>query len=792
MKITTEKKGFESFGEIENRNFSVDTEDTMIIRLLRDKMYSNKIGAVSREIASNSRDANREAGIPNVPITIKLEKSQDSLLSDSEFLISFKDNGIGISPERMENVFLKYGSSTKRDSNKFTGGFGIGAKTPFAYTDTFYINTVVEENGIKNKYYYQASITSDGTKEVSKMITLDVEETTEKTGTEIIVPILEKDVEDFEKEIIFTTRFWSVMPNFIGFKEISEPNIVYHTDEFFVVKDEIFGQNSKYIALIDEIPYILNTDTLIELNEKIGDFKEIFYFDNNFLKYIYIFKTGEISVSGSREEVEYVDSNIEKFKKVNSIIHDKGEKMLYDYCHNVSSYKEMCIAKNTIYDTSKYNASLTLYSDNNLSKDKYFIIFLGCVNRMTDGEYYKTDKYNFVFNGEQAITHLTTTTLDVKIYKLSDYDMMRATYSLNNYIQIGSNVWDLPIYVLDQPRMDALKNAQLKKMHPDGYVLITNKKEEKIILNNNLSISEKRKLEFHYINLLDIKLLKYSEVEKLKKITDKSKSKKSEIVKVPVKVYYYNNNNFTQPKPWVSIDVEYDKKNKNFINLIEKIKGVGSLFSQIKNVVFVERETLSSFNNTNISYGDVPALSKFENGIRKILFSSDVLVIGVGSSKSQYFKDAKIKTLTEATNDLLKSKKVKDLNIIKALKYSLCQKLNLNAEMFSQIEMPKEIKNSFIKLKGEFENFNIENETNIELLKGFNNITIQLIIENEIKFNDDFLENYEIISKFINENPLLKVLSSFQNGDLTYFNTKPEIANPIYEQFIELFNNKNI
>jgi len=57
------------------------------------------------------------------------------------------------------------------------------------------------------------------------------------------------------------------------------------------------------------------------------------------------------------------------------------------------------------------------------------------------------------------------------------------------------------------------------------------------------------------------------------------------------------------------------------------------------------------------------------------------------------------------------------VNIIKALKYSLCQKLNLNAEMFSQIEMPKEIKNSFIKLKGEFENFNIENEKKLELIK---------------------------------------------------------------------------
>jgi len=337
MKIKTEVKGFESFGEIESKNFSVDTEDTMIIRLLRDKMYSNKIAAVSREIASNSRDANRESGIPFTPITIKLEKTEETMLSDSEFTISFKDNGIGISPERMENIFLKYGSSTKRDSNNYTGGFGIGAKTPFAYTDTFFINTVVEENGTKNKYYYQASITSDGTREVSKMITLDVEETNEKTGTEIIVPILEKDVEDFKKEIIFCTRFWSVMPNFIGFGEQTVPEIIYHTDEFMIVSDKIFGKHSKYIALIDEIPYVLDNDTLTNLNSKIAEDEKKFKIQKEFLKYVYIFKTGEISVSGSREEVEYIDSNIEMFKKTNSIIHEKGTKLSDNFIKNTSS-----------------------------------------------------------------------------------------------------------------------------------------------------------------------------------------------------------------------------------------------------------------------------------------------------------------------------------------------------------------------------------------------------------------------------------------------------------------------
>ena len=150
MKITTDKKEYQLTGGT-SKTFSVDTNDTMVIKLLRDKMYKNKIGAVAREISSKSRDANREAGRGNTPIIISVE-GETNLLSADSSSISFQDNGVGISPERMDNIFLKYGGSTKRESDKFTGGFGIGAKTPFAYTDNFFISTIVEENGKRIEY----------------------------------------------------------------------------------------------------------------------------------------------------------------------------------------------------------------------------------------------------------------------------------------------------------------------------------------------------------------------------------------------------------------------------------------------------------------------------------------------------------------------------------------------------------------------------------------------------------------------------------------------------------------
>ena len=787
MKIKTEVKGFESFGEIESKNFSVDTEDTMIIRLLRDKMYSNKIAAVSREIASNSRDANRENGIPFTPITIKLEKTEETILSDSEFTISFKDNGIGISPERMENIFLKYGSSTKRDSNNYTGGFGIGAKTPFAYTDTFFINTVVEENGTKNKYYYQASITSDGTREVSKMITLDVEETDEKTGTEIIVPILEKDVQDFKKEIIFCTRFWSVMPNFIGFGKQTEPEIVYHTDEFMIVSDNIFGEQSKYIALIDEIPYVLNNDTLKSLNTKIVEDEKKFRFDKEFLKYVYIFKTGEVSVSGSREEVEYIDSNIEMFKKTNSIIQEKGIKLIDNFVNSASSYKEFCTKMNCLYLSSNpYKEYLSEFNLENINESENYILFLGSVNKINNLLRY-TDSLVLKFENKIPFSHAKNLTISCNIYSLNNSNQMRNVGDLR-YEYIGGYKWDLPIYHMDLPRIEPSRNAKLKNLHPNGYILITNIKEEDIQLPNGETVKTQREKEFKFLEDLGIKINKYSEVEKLKTITikDGTQRKASEIISVSAKIYPFSS---SRPVAWTSIELKYDKKNKEFINLLQTLKSIRE-FVNITDIAFIEKEVLSDFNDKNIGYGNVPALSSAENGIRKILFTSNVVVIGISSSKSQYFKDAKIKTMSESFNDLLNGKsRIKNL-LMKSLNYSLCENLFLETEIFSQINTSTKIENSIQNLKNSYANLNLENEQVGSFVRCFHGFDLDTIKEMGISISEELITNLEDVNNFINDNPLLKMFVQFQSGQTRYFNPKEEVANPIYQQFIDLFNNQ--
>jgi len=127
MKLKQTKDNSNTLGVNEKREFSIDTSNQMIVSILRDRLYKNKIGAVCREVSSNCRDANREAGRELIPINIEIGAGC-SLLDEEKLFVSFGDSGIGINPDRIENVFLKYGSSTKRDSNNQTGGLVLVQK----------------------------------------------------------------------------------------------------------------------------------------------------------------------------------------------------------------------------------------------------------------------------------------------------------------------------------------------------------------------------------------------------------------------------------------------------------------------------------------------------------------------------------------------------------------------------------------------------------------------------------------------------------------------------------------
>ncbi|MDE4297175.1 hypothetical protein PXK56_18480 [Phaeobacter gallaeciensis] len=152
--------------------------------VLSDTLYRDKKRAVIREVVCNAWDAHIMAGKTDRPVEITL--------SDEEMTI--RDFGPGIADDRIVDIYCVYGNSTKVQDENQTGGFGLGSKAPFAYSDHFSVTSC--HNGVKNIY----AISRGGaeTKGVPDMRVMVSVPTTE-TGLSVTIPVRSvADREEFE------------------------------------------------------------------------------------------------------------------------------------------------------------------------------------------------------------------------------------------------------------------------------------------------------------------------------------------------------------------------------------------------------------------------------------------------------------------------------------------------------------------------------------------------------------------------------------------------------------------
>ena len=770
MKITTDKKEYQLTGGT-SKTFSVDTNDTMVIKLLRDKMYKNKIGAVAREISSNSRDANREAGRGNTPIIISVE-GETNLLSADSSSISFQDNGVGISPERMDNIFLKYGGSTKRESDKFTGGFGIGAKTPFAYTDNFFISTIVEENGKRIEYLYQAIITSDGKDEVSRMIELGSSETKSQTGTKISVPLKnEEDRIKFENEVLFVTRFWSTKPTLIGF-ESQENNvgIIYENENIIAfnqneMKGEktLFDNNVKYVALIDEIPYPLNHETLQnELKQKVST-------DHKSTKWILKFKTGEVSVSGSREDIEYTTTNLQTiYDKYLSVLKE-GEQLIKEYQNKPKSFMEACIYADSLRNSARNYYSYRNQHVSTIKYSKEYLSFLGgLVSAMSNDEeaFSKSEKIEKIclplYKGEQTITNFFFDTIQIDTYEMDNNNRMVKARS-KTHTSPSSTSWSKPIFMIDTAKVEPTRNARLKLDYADkGYMLI---KKLDFTQWSNAQYGAKSQTEYDLLSerddklfkLLNLKTSKYSDVEKLRNLKATSRGK-VDVVNVNVRVLKKQ----SWETSWESATIKYDKKGEVFVNSVADIdKHTNG--QNIKGICYVSKNKLSDFKTDRYS-SSTNALTKEEEVIRQMLLANGIQTIGVSSSKLGYFKN--VPTIEEAFIKLVDEDKSN--SILNCIKSSVIKANGLHyTELLSNLKTGKKLGMALDRLYETYTK-NLENSNknlSIKTMSGIfeKNISPSFLNKININLDEQFKQDLKLSLETLDRNPIVNLILKIKN-----------------------------
>lgn len=164
------------------------SEDPAFFQILSSSLYNNPNLAVVRETICNSWDAHIEAGLEHLPILIHI---------DEDGWIRFRDYGKGIPTDKIGQVYGTYGASTKKANTATTGGFGLGCKSPFAYTDSFQV-TSMNQGKMSIYNVTKSSIETDGKPGIIPIIT-NVD--TDMTGLEVKFQLRPNDVNEFIRYI---------------------------------------------------------------------------------------------------------------------------------------------------------------------------------------------------------------------------------------------------------------------------------------------------------------------------------------------------------------------------------------------------------------------------------------------------------------------------------------------------------------------------------------------------------------------------------------------------------------
>ena len=106
-------------------------ESYAAFEILSSTLYSNKIGAVVRELLSNAIDSHNRSRKKDIPVEIGVEERTDG------DIFYVEDFGLGLTEDEATYLFSTYFATTKGNENESIGGFGLGCKSPFAYTDSF-------------------------------------------------------------------------------------------------------------------------------------------------------------------------------------------------------------------------------------------------------------------------------------------------------------------------------------------------------------------------------------------------------------------------------------------------------------------------------------------------------------------------------------------------------------------------------------------------------------------------------------------------------------------------------
>ncbi|TIW50632.1 MAG: hypothetical protein E5V72_02205 [Mesorhizobium sp.] len=275
---TARAEDFQSSGLTEARKFGFEM-NAIAFHAVIDGIYSDKVQAPVRELATNAYDAHIAVGKRDVPFL---------LMAPSTFSPYFmvRDFGPGMDHEEvMQRATTLFGSN-KRDSNEQVGMLGLGMKSPFAYTKQYVITCFDGET----KREYVCFLDAGGAPTVSLAAE---EESSEPRGLMIKFPVQQGDIARFKTAIERVMIGFDPMPNVLNDQWApSSPTVLMSGTNYRIV-------NSAHI----KSPHIRQGCVLYPLD--ITQLVQVDDYDEVKIPIIIDVPIGTASVSTSREQLGY-------------------------------------------------------------------------------------------------------------------------------------------------------------------------------------------------------------------------------------------------------------------------------------------------------------------------------------------------------------------------------------------------------------------------------------------------------------------------------------------------------
>lgn len=291
MKITSQESDIEISANLTTSQFQI-AQTRHTFQLLSSGLYSDKYLAVVRELSCNAWDSHQMNGNPKEAFEVHLPMPY----GDPTFRV--RDYGTGLSHEDVVGLYSTYMASSKQGSNKQTGCFGLGSKSPFAVTDTF---TVTSWFG-GEKIVFVATIDANGLPNLTHLVTTPSEE---RTGLEVSFRIAPNTQSLYQEAAEAALRPFSPRPK-VFYSGDTNPAMDFSITPAFEQTEVISGDNFALYPRDWRNDTSLLTMGNVDYKDKLAMFTTSFKWLKGHVVHLKC-PIGTFEITPSRETVQWTD-----------------------------------------------------------------------------------------------------------------------------------------------------------------------------------------------------------------------------------------------------------------------------------------------------------------------------------------------------------------------------------------------------------------------------------------------------------------------------------------------------